>query len=457
MSDLHQGTQALQEGPGRIVAVNDSSSLATPGGWTEVPRHLLQHNSPEARGAGVPTFPVALLPQPWRDWASDAARSSAAPVDYVVQAMLAAVAGLGGRRAFVIPTPGWQEPLRLWLAAVGGPSTGKSPALTSVPRLLAALENELAATGGGTESRWQIALSDNRSERIVARLSKDPRGLVLWRDGPSGCLAPLGNRHSVQELEPSSPTIVGSINPDRIDRRSRPDDLTARFLYAWPRVLPFRPLDERTALPSDAVLDPLRRIARLFGPLQRPHGLFMDEPAARAFDTFRARLHDETLQAEGLDAAWLGKGGGAVACLAGTLELMSWSAVRVEGLPECVDLESVERAIALWSDYYRPHARAFLKHSSPTDPDSRVRRVVRWLGSAGRPILTREDVRRTALGDTVNAREADGVIERLVEAGVLHRLPPESGPKGGRPALRWQVNPLLARSSSAQTAQTAQT
>jgi hypothetical protein len=457
MSNLDQRQKALQEGTAGASAINDSSSPAGPDDWKEISRNLLQHSSTAACRPAVPAFPLALLPHPWRAWACDAAQSSAAPVDYVVQAMLAAVTGMGGRRVFVIPRPGWQEPLRLWLAAIGGPSTGKSPALTSVRRLLAGLENELATTGEGTGSRWQISLSDNRFERIAARLTKDPRGLVLWRDGPSGCLAPLGNRHSVQQLEPSAPSIVGSINPERVDKRLRPDDVAARFLYAWPLALPFRPLGERTALPSDAVLAPLRRIARLFGPLQRPHGLFMTEPATRAFDAFRARLHDETFQAEGLDAAWHGKGGGAVACLAGTFELMSWSAASIDGLPECVDLESVERAIALWSDYYRPHARAFFKRSGPTDPERQVRRVLRWLASDGRPMLSLKDVRRTALGETVNAREADDVIEHLVEAGVLRRLPPETGQKGGRPIQRWQVHPSLVRSSVAETAETAQT
>src|SRR5207244_1116092 len=112
-------------------------------------------------------------------------------------------------------------------------------------------------------------------------------------------------------------------------------------------------------LPGDEVLAPLRRIQHVFGALAAPHGLFLDSTAAQAFDAFRARLHDEIRQAEGIDAAWLGKGSGAVACLAGTFAVMSWSASTVDDLPRRVDLETVERAVSLWSDYYRPHARAF--------------------------------------------------------------------------------------------------
>ena len=457
MSGLDQRTKARREALG--PAVNDSSLPPAATDWREVPPEWLQHTSCDAARDAVPAFPLPLLPQPWRDWASDAARSSAAPVDYVVQSMLAAVAGLGGRRVLVIPTPGWQEPLRLWLAAVGSSSTGKSPALASVRRLLFSLEKELAATGEGSEPRRQIVLGDSSFEHLATVLAKDARGMVLWRDGPLGCLAPLGGRRSVQQLEPYAPSIVGSIDPDSIGKApsSRSEGLVARFLYAWPQPLTFRPLAGRTALPSNAVLAPLRRIGQVCGALKGPHGLFLDEPAAQAFDAFRARLHEETREAEGPLSAWLGKGCGAVACLAGTFTLLSWSAASADSLPRYVDFDSIERAISLWSDYYRPHAQALLKRAGPTDRESRVLRVMRWLCTDGRPTLSREDVRRTALGDTVNASEADGVIARLVEAGALRALPRASGPHGGRPALRWQVNPLLGRTTAAQTAETART
>jgi hypothetical protein len=68
---------------------------------------------------------------------------------------------------------------------------------------------------------------------------------------------------------------------------------------------------------------------------------------------------------------------------------------------------------------------------------------VHWLKASGRGEVSREDVRRTALGQTVNASEADRVLARLTAAGVLRPLVPEARPQGGRPALRWEVNPAL--------------
>jgi len=101
----------------------------------------------DARGA-VPLFPLDLLPQPWRGWVSDTARAAGAPVDYAVQALLAAVSALCGAGVLVRVTPAWSEPLVLWQALVGPSSSGKSPALEPVRALLGALEPEVAA---GTE------------------------------------------------------------------------------------------------------------------------------------------------------------------------------------------------------------------------------------------------------------------------------------------------------------------
>lgn len=69
----------------------------------------------------MPPFPIDLIPLPWRDWTADRARGAGAPVDYAVQALLAAVSGVCGAGVEVQITPEWSEPLVLWQALVGGP------------------------------------------------------------------------------------------------------------------------------------------------------------------------------------------------------------------------------------------------------------------------------------------------------------------------------------------------
>jgi hypothetical protein len=101
-----------------------AAAQAAPDDWSDVDLSIL-----EEKRAAVPPFPLDLLPQPWRDWTSDTASSTAAPVDYVAQTVLAALAGLSGAGVVVRITPAWCEPLVLWQAAVGEPSNGKSSAL----------------------------------------------------------------------------------------------------------------------------------------------------------------------------------------------------------------------------------------------------------------------------------------------------------------------------------------
>ena len=107
-------------------------SSTPPDGWGEIDMALLE----ETRAA-VPAFPVDLLPTFWRDWVLDTANATGAPADYVAQSLFAAVAGLCGAGVVVRLGPRWDEPLVLWQALVGPPSSGKSPAMAPMRELLA--------------------------------------------------------------------------------------------------------------------------------------------------------------------------------------------------------------------------------------------------------------------------------------------------------------------------------
>ena len=68
--------------------------------------------------------------------------------------------------------------------------------------------------------------------------------------------------------------------------------------------------------------------------------------------------------------------------------------------------------------------------------------VVRWLKKAGaKAETTREEVRRHALGKTVNAGQADLVLGRLWSAGIVRPAAYDPPPQGGRPPQRWEINP----------------
>jgi len=151
------------------------------------------------------------VPQPWHDWIADTERATGAPADYVLQSVLAAVAAVCGAGVRVRVTPAWDEPLVLWQAVVGEPSTGKSAALAPMRRLLDLVEQERRA--GDEERRAALLGKVGRARRAgqggpgrvegrrsapfvpsqvvasdadpvaLAESSRATRGVLLWRDG----------------------------------------------------------------------------------------------------------------------------------------------------------------------------------------------------------------------------------------------------------------------------------
>jgi hypothetical protein len=436
------------------------------GGWPDVDAALFD----DGRGA-APAFPLELLPLPWRGWVADTATGAGAPSAYVAQALLAAVAGLCGAGAVVRLAPAWTEPLVLWQALVGRPSSGKSPALAPVRALLATLHEELEGDANGKKPL--VLLNEGSAETLADALAAAPRGVILWRDEPPGRLAlfdddagkdrsrwleawqagpvVLHGARQVVRHERCPMSLLISIRPDRLtaalgkdDPRKDDDGLAARLIYAWPDPPAFRPIAERRPARDEQALDLLRSISRVVRSPADPLVLALDAAAAKEFDAFLADLHALLQHAEGLEADWLGKGSGTVARLAGILALLAWSGGGAGGAPKMVGGEVMEAAVRLWSDFLRPHARLVFDRAGPSDGERQARRVVRWL-KANRPAeVSREDVRRHALGRSLDAARTDGVLERLCAAGALRSKVLVFSAQGGRPARRWEVNPALA-------------
>ncbi len=200
------------------------------GDWPKIDPALIQGG----RGK-VPPFPVQVLSPAWREWVFTTAEGTGAPIDYVAQGLLACVAGVTGCGVQAEATASWREPLVLWMAAVGAPSTGKTPALTAARQLIDAVERgakvgddvrqrehetKVEATRIAAE-RWrteladaaemdaappvkpaaacfagpfvptQIVMEDTTIESVVDVVRGNPQGVILWRDELSGWLQNL--------------------------------------------------------------------------------------------------------------------------------------------------------------------------------------------------------------------------------------------------------------------------
>jgi hypothetical protein len=187
----------------------------------------------------------------------------------------------------------------------------------------------------------------------------------------------------------------------------------------------------------------LEHIAAFAGTPEQPAVLAFDMAALTAIDGFMERLEGAFDAAEGLEESWLGKGRGTVARLAGILALMKWSEVGHQGAPRRIGVETVANAISLWSSYFRPHAATVFTQCGRTDRDRHARKATQWLKACALEQVSREELRREALGQAIDAGETDGVIRRLEAGGVIRLLTESTVPNGGRPARRWAVNPAL--------------
>jgi hypothetical protein len=443
--------------------------------WPAVDPGLLEEGRPK-----LPIFPLQAFPAQWREWVKDAAQWAGSSEDYIAQALLASVAGLCGQGVSARITEAWSEPVILWQALVGGPSSGKTPALEWLRRPLGTVERVLAREGGAP-----VVVSDASLPSLEKAVAKRRQGVLLWRDEPTAWLAGLGRKSRRDESkrgpfldtwgaiglpwgrgDKPAVSIVGSLDPERLDAalEGTGDGLAARFLYVWPGPAPYRSLRTLKPTREDEAVNALQRIARAVGTPEKPLVLALEDQAVTVFDTCLERLHPEMLRADGFMAGWLGKGRGTVARLAAVLALLDWTANRPSNAlpPTAISAQHLHAAWDLWERYYRPHAQAVFDRAGPADGDRQgkhkarqhARRVIGWIRARGVKEVSREEVRREALSQRVNAAGADEVILALEQAGALREVEvDEDYPSPGRPARRWQVNPALLAKPAAQIAE----
>ena len=426
------------------------SAAAADAPWPELDRSFLQKDR-----RAPPPFPLDVIAAAWWPWIEGHARASTC-VDYVAQALLAAVSTVCGSRFVVDVTPHWREPLVLWQALVGAPSTGKTPALVAARRLIAGITappdvftpTEKTPRGEPELTAWLLY-------RGMSRWHDDSDWLAeAWRDRENRALAIAAwtgdPSHDEDFIEVGkarnrfAESIFGTLQADRLAETLTTVDegLLSRFLYCWPVPRLEVRLDRATADAADA-RPLLQRLVDLPGTTREPAALGLDEAAVERLQDLLPRLRAFMRDSDGVEAAWIGKGVGNIVRLAGLLSLMDWAAT-VDAAPcTAVGEGHLERAHALWTDYFWPHAQAVFGQAAPTIDERRVRRVGQWLRRMRPQIVSREEVRREALAHAADAEAAERIIERLEQHGVLRMLEPQTNRSGGPRRRRWQVNPEL--------------
>jgi hypothetical protein len=337
-----------------------------------------------------------------------------------------------------------------------------------------------------------LHVQDATIQRLGKLCVARPRGMMVIRDELSGLFAGTsrqlgaravfleswnGRRFVVERVDDSRSFtvpnllvgVVGGFQPDTLARAFAGDEdgMSGRFLYSWPATPGYCRLGDEISEVDPQFQALLMRLIRL--PDEDVDARFAPRviPLARAardrFEDYRRYVDNLKRSLDGRERQWLVKSETQTLRLAAVLSYLDWASSPPSGAglevitaamePDEISEHSMVDAIALVRGYFWLHARAAMRQIGLSDKHKHLRRALRWIRANRLSVVSLKDIRREALGGSLDCDETRDLLDRLVIAGWL-RL--EKTETGGRPRERWLTNPRLLETAPAGTAGTAQ-
>lgn len=325
------------------------------------------------------------------------------------------------------------------------------------------------ATKVGAFVRPRLYVSDVTIERVAVLLQARPAGLSIIVDELAGLFANMnrytqgsdrefwleawnGTPYSVERmgrepivLDRLLVSVTGGFQPDKLARAFDGDNdgMYARMCFAWPSEPGYRPLSDEVAEVEPEIVNAMVKLLGLSEAdaegVFAPRSIPLSVDASITFETFRHFLHETKPSLDEREAEWWAKGAAQVLRISGTVALLEW-AWGVGGEPQDIRESHIKCAIELWRDYFWPHSRAALRQMGSNKRRSVERRVLLWIRKHCKEQISIKDVRREALAHGLDAAETERLLDSLASSGWLKK---RTAKTGGRPAHRWDVNPLL--------------
>jgi Protein of unknown function (DUF3987) len=313
-----------------------------------------------------------------------------------------------------------------------------------------------SATEPGKFVAPRLYVSDGTIERLGELLQARPQGILRLTDELSAMFMNMsrysggqdnefwleawnGNSCVVERigrtlrLEHLLIGVVGGLQPDKLAKsfEGPADGMYARLLFSWPNEPAYRELNDQALEIDPDIWNALKRLDGLAefadGRLVR-RSIALSDDARRRFEQFRQFVHVEKEAVDGREREWLAKAPAHVLRLAGTLCLLDWA---MEGGEQPVEVGSsaMAAAIRLVKEYFWPHARASLRQIGLTERHLNARRVLRWIRTRRKAVISLEEVRRDALGQKLDAEQTASLLEALRRSGWVRHLEATSTPK----------------------------
>ncbi len=451
------------------------------------------------------SFPLDALSLPASHLAEAAAKSIGCPVDFPAVAILAAASGIIGRSASLFIKSGYFASASLYVALVGGPSSGKSPALRAALSPVLSIGNNLHDEWRPKMDAWKAAKPGERGEepalqRLISTdpttealgpiLAKNPRGLIVapdemtrwvmsmdqYKNGKGGdrpfyLLTWNGEpifidraKHMREPIVVPHPylTVMGGLTPDMLstlpEGQGRDDGFIARLLFAYPERVTRHYAED--GVPDDVATE-WERVAtalwslemREVGGKPTPRVVKMDHEAGEQWRAW-CQAHYAEQEADdfrdSLEGPWgkLEAYAGRLALILHLMTLMSDPTRSLSDDPPDLPKRTIETAFRLVA-YFKAHAlRVYAAMGGKSDSGGDdVRSLVRWIRRNNLAEFAERDITRNMR----RFRDDPAALEDALGWMACHNIVrprerPEASPKGGRPhSAVYDVNPQLNR------------
>ncbi|WP_108221625.1 DUF3987 domain-containing protein [Cereibacter azotoformans] len=317
----------------------------------------------------------------------------------------------------------------------------------------------------------RYALADTTVEKLSVILAGQPRGTMMFRDELSGWLGNMsrysggtdrpfwleaygGKGYSVERMgrDPVwisrlTVGVVGGIQPDKLKSllmKTDDDGLLARFIPVWPEPAPIK---RPNRLADEGFIEnALRRLVELpmvndeHGEL-RPWFINFNDEARDYLNEFRKLCRDMEGQNEGLLLSFIGKLPGMAVRLSLILAFLDWAA----GGPDVFEItpNHFGRAAGFIEAYVLPMAVRAYADGAVAKEDRAGRKLAALIIEQGWEDFNSSDVLRLDRAGLATKADLDPALDALVVGDLIRQVPVPGGPRGGRPARRFIVNPAI--------------
>ena len=306
-----------------------------------------------------------------------------------------------------------------------------------------------AAADPGPFVAPRLYVSNVTIERLAVLLQARPQGMLMLSDELAGLFLNMSRYSGGQDNEfwleawnGSSYTVermgrppiavnhllvgvVGGLQPDKLARsfKGDMDGMYARILFAWPDDPPYQPLTNEVTEVEPEIVNALSRIIDLTSEGEGefvPRRIPLSREAVEAFERFRQFQHHGKDVLDGREREWWAKSPAHVLRLAGTLCYLAWAMVGGPE-PERIQVEYVRAAVRLVRDYFWPHSRAALRQIGLSERHTNARRALLWIKANGKDEVSSEEIRRNALGRSLDADQTQVPARRFGKGWVAPR------------------------------------